>query len=134
MKKTVLLVLFTAFFIMLIGSCVRDIDREPLDKDNIVTMPEIGKYKLTEMKRGDDTNSDDVLDYMEKHMNQICTIDLHDDGTGELLLFDETRDFTWDHRSFTIISGNDNISYTYKNGTLTFTSRGVTLVFTKVGD
>ena len=73
-----------------------------------------------------------LLDYMEKNMNLVCTMDLHEDGTGELLLFDETRDFKWDHKSFTIISGNENLSYTYKKGTLTVTSKGMTLIFTKI--
>ncbi|MBR0438799.1 MAG: hypothetical protein IJK00_06685 [Clostridia bacterium] len=117
--KKLFLVLFTALFIFMIVSCAKQ-------------TPEAGRYKLTEMVKDGKTTSKDVLDYMEKNMNLVCTMDLHEDGTGELLLFDETRDFKWDHKSFTIISGNENLSYTYKKGTLTVTSKGMTLIFTKI--
>ncbi len=87
-----------------------------------------GQYEITAMiTKGEETPAEDLALLKSKGLD--CTIDLHKDGTGVLVLFGEESDVTWDGN--TITASGKTLPYSYNDGQLVVTNGDSSLTFLK---
>ena len=87
-----------------------------------------GQYEITAMiTKGEETPAEDLALLKSKGLD--CTIDLHTDGTGVLVLFGEESDVTWDGNSIT--ASGKTLPYSYEDGQLVVTNGDSSLTFLK---
>lgn len=93
-----------------------------LGKPNLV-----GTYKLTGIERDgeDQSNSINILE----GLGMTATMELKEDKTGELDLFGEKSEITYDDKNITI--DNQPTEYKYKDGEISIEQGGSKLIFTK---
>lgn len=87
----------------------------------------VGTYKLTGIERDgeDQSNSISILE----GLGMTATMELRDDNTGELDLFGEKSEITYDGKTLTI--DGQSTEYKYKDGELSMEQGDSKLIFTK---
>lgn len=91
-----------------------------------------GTYTLVEMQSPDPDDSATREDIeMLAELGLICELTLREDGAGELVLFGESQELTWDENGVTV--DGETVGYTLDGDTLTLSQDGMTLVFERSG-
>ena len=92
----------------------------------------VGTWKLVSMKEDGETISDEDLAMMEAIGMEI-TLELKEDGTGVLTIFDETTELHWKDGIMYEDDEDDAVEYVIEDGVLTMGDDTDELVFAKEG-
>lgn len=88
----------------------------------------VGYYELYEMSSGEESYTYDELQSL-KNLGLVVTLELNEDKTGELNLFGETMELTYDNKNMTV--DGESSPYTVKDDKISMEHEDEKLVFQK---
>ena len=89
-----------------------------------------GTWYLVNMDDGSGEDYTEMLSTMSA-LGIYASLEIREDGTATINLFDETEDFKVDFKAKKFIVDDDELSYIYKDGILTFGDDETTMTFSR---
>ena len=89
-----------------------------------------GTWFMTDMDDGSGEDHSKEL-AAASALGMLPTLEIREDGTATITLFDETHDFTVDYETGEFVINDNRIKYTYKDDTLTFGDDSMFMIFSR---